>query len=160
VLCCLANLDSSACHAVLTPLALGLLQISSQKILTQTDLKGAVVGKGDFIASKLSPLVNSRTRNKLVLAAYLEHCTEPADGATLSAEEQWQQQEAARQHLERMSMRAAVVSTALQAKIRRDEAKQQQRLQEGQELKRRRGQVRVQCHSSPSTQQSITTPLT
>lgn len=120
-----------------------------------------MVGKGDFIASKLSPLVNSRTRNKLVLAAYLEHCTEPADEAAPSAEEQRQQQEAAREHLEVMSRRATVVSAALQAKIRRDEAKQEQRLQEGQELKRRRGQVRMEWHSTaPALSKAITTPLT
>lgn len=64
----------------------------SEKILTETDLnsKGALVGaSGDFSLSKLSALVNSRSRNRLVLAAYIHHCTEPApEGYTARTPEQ------------------------------------------------------------------------
>jgi hypothetical protein len=99
------------------------VQITSQKILTQTDLKGAGVGtSGDFILSKLSLLVNSRTRNRLVLAAYVEHCTEP--GTPRYSAEQLQE------HNERAQRRKAHVVAALQAKARRDAGKAQQALLE------------------------------
>jgi hypothetical protein len=95
-------------------------QVTSQKILTQTDLKGAYVGKsGDFILYKLSLLVNSRSRNRLVLAAYLEHCTEP--GTVRYSTEQLQE------HNQRAQRRKAHVVAALQAKARRDLGKQQQK---------------------------------
>lgn len=94
-------------------------QVRSEKVLTQTDLKGALVGtSGDFSTSKLSRLVNHRSRNQLVLAAYLEHCTEPApsDGSPHSPE-QWQE------HEERLSVRGRQVNAALQIKSQRQQGK-------------------------------------
>lgn len=122
-LSCFLPLKAAVRFPCLCGLPAPIVQITSQKILTQTDLKGAGTGNsGDFILSKLSLLVNSRTRNRLVLAAYLEHCTEPAPRGTVrySAEQ-------LQEHNERAQLRKAQVVSALQAKARRDAAKEQQK---------------------------------
>jgi hypothetical protein len=90
--------------------------VGNQKVLTQTDLKGAVVGPtGDFNIKRLSALVNSRSRNRLVLASYLEHCTEPTpDGSDAYSEQQRAQH--ARIALERaMTVKAALDNRARKA---------------------------------------------
>ncbi|WIA11758.1 hypothetical protein OEZ85_011853 [Tetradesmus obliquus] len=59
-----------------------LSRIHSRRIFTHTHLKGAGGGSGgDFVISKLSPLVNSPGRNRLVLAAFLDYCCEPDNTA-------------------------------------------------------------------------------
>jgi hypothetical protein len=96
------------------------VQVRSEKILTQTDLKGAMVGKsGDFSLSKLSALVNSRSRNRLVLAAYIEHCTEPAPEGYRA-----QSPEVDEKHRALAAYRGRFVKEAMQGRTRKYESKQ------------------------------------
>lgn len=60
------------------------VQIHSRKVFTWVNLKGVSSQGGDFVTSRLSPVINSRSRNRLVLAAYLDYCTE-CDGAASTA---------------------------------------------------------------------------
>lgn len=96
------------------------MQVRSEKILTQTDLKGALVGaSGDFSLSKLSALVNSRSRNRLVLAAYIDHCTEPAPEGSRA-----QTAELDEKHRALAAYRGRFVAEAMQGRTRRYESKQ------------------------------------
>lgn len=116
--------DAVCQRCVLTLLLLpcGCVQVSSQKIMTETDLQGIAVSKGDFVLGQLSPLVNSRSRNKLVLASYLEQCTEP-DPRGEAARTPEQQ----RQHEIISRERARLVTVALQKSDRRKEAKAEEK---------------------------------
>jgi len=60
-------------------------QVMSRRVITPTSLKGVGSTSGDFITSRLSKVVNHPSRNRLVLAAYIEHCTEPAAAAATGA---------------------------------------------------------------------------
>lgn len=90
--------------------------------MTETDLQGIAVSKGDFVLGQLSPLVNSRSRNKLVLASYLEQCTEP-DPRGEAARTPEQQ----RQHEIISRERARLVTVALQKSDRRKQAKAEEK---------------------------------
>lgn len=63
------------------------LQVICRRVLTGTDLQGVASSGGDFVLSRLSPVVNSASRNRLVLAAYLKYCTEPDGSASGSGSE-------------------------------------------------------------------------
>lgn len=76
-------------------------------------------------ACHLSPLVNSRTRNKLVLAAYLEHCTEEVTAGDAAEPSSSTQSELWQQHEQHSSARAVAVQAALQVKARRTAAKKE-----------------------------------
>jgi hypothetical protein len=90
--------------------------------MTQTDLQGVALNTGDFVLRQLSPLVNSRSRNKLVLASYLEQCTaeDPQGAAARTPEQQ-------RQHEILSRERARHVAAELQKNDRKKEARAEEK---------------------------------
>lgn len=99
-----------------------LTEVNSRKIMTQTDLQGVALNTGDFVLRQLSPLVNSRSRNKLVLASYLEQCTaeDPQGEAARTPEQQ-------RQHEILSRERARQVAAELQKNDRKKEARAEEK---------------------------------
>ena len=52
-----------------------LLQVKAYRVLTQKDITGVKTLQGEFNRAELAQLVNSPSRNQLVLKAFLKHAT-------------------------------------------------------------------------------------